>query len=200
MLPGPPGSCVSDETTPDPYEVLGVPTDASDEVIKQAYRRCARTCHPDLHGDNAEAAAQFNRVSLAYQLLSRPMYRKFWDKYKVDPEAYGLEYAEIVAAVRENKSLYVAPDDLVARATCPHCNGTGKRPSGRVCTKCSTHVRPKEQVVHERPIPRAHSRYRPEPVKAEPETPIASDNNKRIRMTRAKKPTAKTERIRVKKP
>lgn len=39
----------------DPYKVLGVAKDASQAEIKTAYRKLAKTLHPDLHpGDKAK--------------------------------------------------------------------------------------------------------------------------------------------------
>ena len=54
----------------DPYSVLGVSRDASEEDIKKAYRRLSRKYHPDANINNpnkAEAEAKFKEVQQAYQ-------------------------------------------------------------------------------------------------------------------------------------
>ncbi|WP_372698536.1 J domain-containing protein [Arthrobacter sp. JSM 101049] len=58
------------------YEVLGITRDASLAEVKTAYRRAARSTHPDQGGD----AAQFRLVSLAYQTLSDPTARAAYDR------------------------------------------------------------------------------------------------------------------------
>ena len=53
----------------DPYAVLGVDRNASDDDIKKAYRRLVKQYHPDLHPDDAAAAAKMSEVNAAYEQL-----------------------------------------------------------------------------------------------------------------------------------
>ena len=64
----------------DYYEVLGIPRDASQDAIKQAYRRLARKYHPDVSKEpNAEA--QFKEVGEAYEVLKDPEKRAAYDQF-----------------------------------------------------------------------------------------------------------------------
>ena len=56
----------------DPYEVLGVSRDASEEEIKKAYQRLAKRYHPDLNPGDAEAARRMNEVNAAYEQIKNP--------------------------------------------------------------------------------------------------------------------------------
>ena len=56
----------------DPYTVLGVSRDASDEEIKTAYRRLAKKYHPDLNPGDAEAAKKMQQVNAAYEQIKNP--------------------------------------------------------------------------------------------------------------------------------
>ncbi|KAA6475632.1 J domain-containing protein [Rhizobium rhizogenes] len=66
----------------DPYDILGVGRDASDEQIKVAYRKRAKGAHPDSGGD-AEA---FGRLKKAHELLLDPVRRKVFDDTGYDVE------------------------------------------------------------------------------------------------------------------
>lgn len=62
----------------DHYETLGVGRDASAEEIRRAYRKLARTHHPDVN-PGPEAAEEFKRISLAYEVLSDEDKRRIYD-------------------------------------------------------------------------------------------------------------------------
>lgn len=56
----------------DPYKVLGVSPDASDDEVKQAYRRLAKKYHPDLNPGDEEAARRMQEVNAAYEQIKNP--------------------------------------------------------------------------------------------------------------------------------
>lgn len=53
----------------DPYKVLGVSRDASDEEIKRAYRELAKKYHPDRNPGDEEAARKMNEINAAYDMI-----------------------------------------------------------------------------------------------------------------------------------
>ncbi|XP_041487299.1 dnaJ homolog subfamily C member 21 isoform X2 [Microtus oregoni] len=65
------------------YEALGVRRDASEEELKKAYRKLALRWHPDKNLDNAaEAAEQFKLIQAAYDVLSDPQERAWYDNHR----------------------------------------------------------------------------------------------------------------------
>ncbi len=56
----------------DPYKVLGVSPDASDDEIKRAYRKLAKKYHPDLNPGDPVAAKKMQQVNAAYEQIKNP--------------------------------------------------------------------------------------------------------------------------------
>jgi molecular chaperone DnaJ len=65
----------------DPYEVLGVARDASDQQIKKAFRQLARELHPDVNAHDPEAEEKFKEAAEAHEILSDPERRATYDRY-----------------------------------------------------------------------------------------------------------------------
>src|SRR5437879_6161870 len=83
------------------YETLGVARDAKAEDIQRAYRKLARTYHPDVNKDPA-AEERFKEISEAYDVLSDPETRRRYDAFgedfrrvppDVDPETWNRQRA-----------------------------------------------------------------------------------------------------------
>ncbi|TSB46772.1 molecular chaperone DnaJ [Alkalicoccobacillus porphyridii] len=64
----------------DYYEVLGVDQNASVDEVKKAYRKLARTYHPDVNKE-ADAEAKFKEVKEAYDVLSDPQRKAQYDQF-----------------------------------------------------------------------------------------------------------------------
>ena len=63
------------------YSTLGVAKTASDDEIKQAYRKLAMQYHPDRNGGSKEAEEKFKAITEAYDVLRDPQKRAAFDRY-----------------------------------------------------------------------------------------------------------------------
>lgn len=69
----------------DPYAILGVAKDASEEDIRRTFRKLAKELHPDVNPANrASAEERFKRVSAAYDIVGDPEKRKLFDRGEID--------------------------------------------------------------------------------------------------------------------
>jgi DnaJ family protein A protein 5 len=64
------------------YDVLDVPRDADSSIIKKGHRKMALQFHPDKNLGNDEAAEEFLLVQQAYECLSDPQERKWYDDHR----------------------------------------------------------------------------------------------------------------------
>ena len=97
------------------YQILGVPRDASQEDIQRAYRKLARTYHPDVNSDPA-AEERFKDISEAYDVLSDPETRRRYD-------AFGPEFRQVPEDVDPEE--WRRAQAARARAGAGQARGTG---------------------------------------------------------------------------
>ena len=68
----------------DPYEVLGVERDASEQQVKKAFRVLARELHPDVNAHDPAAEEKFKEAAEAYEVLGDADRRATYDRYGHD--------------------------------------------------------------------------------------------------------------------
>ena len=68
----------------DPYETLGIARSASDQDIKDAFKKLARKFHPDLHPGDKTAEEKFKAISVANDLLKDQEKRRRFDAGEID--------------------------------------------------------------------------------------------------------------------
>ncbi|HSF68401.1 MAG TPA: DnaJ domain-containing protein [Nitrospiraceae bacterium] len=62
------------------YRVLGVSRDASDDVIKKAYRKLVFQHHPDRNPESAQAEPKIREINAAYEIIGDPDKRRTYDR------------------------------------------------------------------------------------------------------------------------
>lgn len=143
-----------------PFTLLGLTLDASNEEIKRAYRRLAMQWHPD-RNPTREAEEHFKQIKAAYEVLLDPVRRADWESGRTrdDPaDAASGEAGDIIlsldleeAAGGCAKTLTLDTEhscsdcagkgtvELRTSVVCSSCKGVGRTRSGRAsipCTAC----------------------------------------------------------------
>jgi len=86
----------------DYYQILGIPKNAAEKDIKNAYRKLARKYHPDLNPNDTEANKKFQQLNEANEVLSDPEKRKKYDQYGENWQR-GEEYAQYERQQKQNR-------------------------------------------------------------------------------------------------
>src|SRR5215467_12428144 len=127
------------------YDVLGVPPHANEKTIRTAFRKAAKSFHPDLNAGDPAAELQFRQLVAAYELLKNPAQREAYDQQlKEDrrqrfrriasPIISGVVSGSIVAAVM----LYLnaqKPSEPAPRLAVAEVNNSGNRPASDSVSK-----------------------------------------------------------------
>jgi DnaJ-class molecular chaperone len=77
---------MSEAMSDDPYTLLGVARDASQDTITKAFRKLAKELHPDVNPNNKAATERFKRVSAANEFLSDTDRRRKFDRGEIDAD------------------------------------------------------------------------------------------------------------------
>ena len=99
----------------DPYEVLGVKSNASPQEIRKAYKNLAMKLHPDKIGNNLKALDQMKLVNEAYAILKNKDIREIYDETEdwekvataKDREKVWMEYSKQVEEYYEQVRAYL---------------------------------------------------------------------------------------------
>lgn len=68
----------------DPYAILGVSKNATDEEIKKAYRKLTKKYHPDLNAGSKEAEKKFKEIGHAFELIGTHEARQKYEQGEAD--------------------------------------------------------------------------------------------------------------------
>lgn len=83
----------------DPYSILGIGRTASQKEVQSAFRKLAKTYHPDLNPGNADAEARFKEITAAQEILGDTDKRARFDRGEIDIN--GVEQAPRYARGRD---------------------------------------------------------------------------------------------------
>src|SRR5215467_12218948 len=110
-----------------PYEILGVPRNASDEAIRMAFRRAAKAFHPDINAGDPAAEQQLKQIIAAYEILKTPQQRAMYDENLAALDPHRSVYRDAVRDFTSPAVAGLASGSVVALVvwlSLPVSNGT----------------------------------------------------------------------------
>jgi molecular chaperone DnaJ len=141
-----------------PYEVLGVKPDISEEELKKVYKELAIKYHPDKNQGNKEAEEKFKEINEAYELIKSGKYNSnarvnsgwqdiFSREFNIDPfdifNNFGRKNQQNIKRGNINISLEEAYSGCTKELmiseynVCTGCSGSGLKLTANVCPTCS---------------------------------------------------------------
>lgn len=117
----------------DYYELLEVSSTASADEIRAAYRRRAGPFHPDRNPGDVSAAAKFQEITYAYNILSDQNRRRAYDSGRSSGKVENLidslvgDLESALAIFSQVSSFFEVPPPK-KRSECTTCNGSGEAP------------------------------------------------------------------------
>lgn len=132
------------------YQILGVGEQAKAEEIKKAYRKLAKTHHPDANRGNPKATERFKEIGEAYAVLRDPKKRQQYDRMRrfgslgfdagrggpqrprggSDADT-GFTFDDLQGGFGNISDLFTSLFDLGRKGAEGHAPGGAKRPGGR---------------------------------------------------------------------
>lgn len=115
-------------TPPSLYAILGVAPDATHDDIRRAFRRLARSSHPDASAGSRRDSTEFREILDAYRVLSDPSSRSEYDRS--NPAGRRVEVR--TGPLEERRS------DEASQTPCVVCRGRGRRTVTGGCSSCAS--------------------------------------------------------------
>ncbi len=103
----------------DPYEVLGIPRNATDEEVKKAYRKLSRIYHPDANVNNPnkeQAEERFKEIQQAYKAIINKETGNYYSGSTYGQNAYGGFYGFYGAQGRRTGTSDESQEEMYLRA------------------------------------------------------------------------------------
>ena len=99
----------------DPYKVLGVSPEASDEEIKRAYRELTKKYHPDLNPGDQQAAEKMNDINVAYDQIKNggAQQQAYADPYAAQTYNWGWQGQQQYQYQQAERSEYTAAKSYI---------------------------------------------------------------------------------------